>query len=71
MATWETKISSLKKKISCLTFVRRMCLIAALCLTIFHPGYFFPQMQMRDKHTATGEVAMTKLETDTPPTGNV
>lgn len=35
-----------------------MILIATLCLTIFHPGYCFPQMQMADKHA--GNVAMAE-----------
>ena len=39
-----------------------MCLIVTLCLTIFHPGYCFPQMQMKDKHNKDGEVVMSKLE---------
>lgn len=48
-----------------------MCLIVALSLTIFHPGFFFPQMQTRGKHAPNGDVAMSKLEADTPPNDTV
>lgn len=37
-----------------------MILIATLCLTIFHPGYCFPQMQMAHKHAGDKAMAETK-----------
>lgn len=37
-----------------------MILIATLCLTVFHPGYCFPQMQMADKHAGDVAIAETK-----------
>ena len=42
-----------------------MNLIAVLALTVFHPGYCFPQMQMRNKHLVTdGNFAQSKIESD-------
>ena len=39
--------------------------IAVLALTVFHPGYCFPQMQMRNKHlNTTGDYPRTKVESD-------
>lgn len=37
-----------------------MILIATLCLTIFHPGYCFPQMQMENKHAGDDAMDETK-----------
>lgn len=36
-----------------------MVLVATLCLTIFHPGYFFPQMQNGYQYSK-GEGMMTQ-----------
>ncbi len=42
-----------------------MNLLAVLVLTIFHPGYCFPQMQMRNKHLVTdGNFAMSKMDAE-------
>lgn len=42
-----------------------MNLLAVLVLTIFHPGYCFPQMQMRNKHLITdGNFERFKAEFD-------
>lgn len=41
-----------------------MILIAALSLTIFHPGYTFPQMTMKNKHPAEGIMTEPKLAAD-------
>jgi len=39
--------------------------LAVLALTIFHPGYCFPQMQTRNKHLVTdGNFAKSKIELD-------
>lgn len=46
---------------------RRMCFIAALTLTVFHPGYCFPQMQTYKRNPTNGDVALSKLQADTPP----
>ena len=40
-------------------------MIAVLVLTVFHPGYCFPQMQMRNKHLVTdGNFTSSKIESD-------
>lgn len=41
-----------------------MIVIATLCLTIFHPGYCFPQMQMKDKHSAVENTTEMKRDSD-------
>lgn len=41
-----------------------MIMIATLCLTIFHPGYCFPQMQMKNKHSVEGNTKEPKQISD-------
>lgn len=41
-----------------------MVLIATLCLTIFHPGYCFPQMQMKNKPSVEGDTTEPKIISD-------
>ena len=39
-----------------------MIAIAVLCLTIFHPGYAFPEMQMHGKTTPVGEFSAAEKD---------
>ena len=42
-----------------------MNMLAVLVLTVFHPGYCFPQMQMRNKHLITdGNFEKSKIGSD-------